>query len=299
MAKKGLGRGLDALLGDISEPAETVGNAAGITKLPLEKIIPDPEQPRKSFDDEALAELASSIREKGLLQPVLVRPSPRKDGFYQIVAGERRWRACQIAQLHDVPVLIRELSDAETAEIALIENVQRVDLNPMEEAEAYHRLVDSFGHTAGQVAEAVGKSRSHVANMMRLLKLPEKVRDLVREGTLSMGHARALIGAPDPALIADYVIYRNLSVRDTEAYVMASLGNKSALEHGGKKPRKDAPPAGPKSADIRALENDLASALGLEVSIQHTDKKGGTVTISYSSLDQMDDICGRLMNSGL
>ena len=300
MAKKGLGRGLDVLLGDA--PEDKAGAAAprpGQAKLPIEYIIPDPKQPRKSFADEAISELATSIDEKGLLQPILVRPVPGKDDQYMIVAGERRWRAAQKARLHEVPVSIREFTDDEAAEIALIENIQRVDLNPMEEADAYHHLAASHKRSQKEIAEAVGKSRSHVANMMRLTQLPQKVRDRVREGDLSMGHARAILSSADPEKVAQYVLERGLSVRDTEAYSRASLGNIDALEHGGKKAKKKKDKSAPKDADTRALERDISESLGLGVAIEHKGKKGGTLKIDYRNLEQLDEVCRRLMKTGI
>ncbi|MGV6802052.1 MAG: ParB/RepB/Spo0J family partition protein [bacterium] len=295
MAKKGLGRGLDVLLGDIAPDIQNSVPSKDKTSstIALIDIIPDPKQPRKSFDDEAIRELADSIREKGLLQPILVRPVADREGKYQIVAGERRWRACQQAPLHDVSVIIRDLSDQETAEIALIENIQRVDLNPIEEAEAYQALIAAHGHKPTELAKALGKSRSHIANMVRLLNLPDPVIQLVRDGQLSMGHARALLGAEEPETVAKYVIERELSVRDTEAYARASLGNMEMLKHGGKKPAKGKAQA-IKDANILALEKEIAEALGLDIHIDHKDKEQGTLTISYQSLDQLDDICRRL-----
>ncbi len=303
MAKKGLGRGLDLLLGDAPSPdrPDTALTPAS-DKLPIEFIIADPKQPRKSFADEAIEELSASIREKGLLQPILVRPAPEQRGIYQIVAGERRWRAAQKAQLHEVPVIIRDLTDAETAEIALVENLQRVDLNPMEEAEAYSHLAEAHARTSNAIAEAVGKSRSHVANMMRLLKLPEKVREQVRGGILSMGHARAILSSDDPEIVADYVIRRGLSVRDTEAYARAFLGDIGAREPDGKEKKKKGKGKSKttiKDADTRALERDIADALGLAVSLEHQGKKGGVLTIDYQTLDQLDEVCRRLINVGI
>jgi ParB family chromosome partitioning protein len=302
MAKKGLGRGLDALLGDA--PAEEKSKAAGDSKaggdkLPIEFLLPNADQPRKHFAPQEIADLATSIREKGLLQPILVRPVARKKDTYEIVAGERRWRAAQKAQLHEVPVLIREFSDAEAAEIALIENIQRVDLNPIEEAEGYAWLMKQHKHTQAQVADAVGKSRSHVANMLRLITLPQSVRDKVREGALSMGHARAILSAADPEALAAAVIADGLSVRETEAKAKASHGGddtKSGFSSGTKKSDTKATS---KDADTRALERDISETLGLEVDISHKGKKGGSLTINYTTLDQLDDIVGRLMNVGV
>lgn len=303
---KGLGRGLDALLGDAPIAREKL-NEAGPSEatpgprreLPIEHLEPNPDQPRRLFEKAAIDELAVSIKARGLLQPILVRP---KGETYEIVAGERRWRAAQKAQLHKVPVVIRELTDEEAAEIALIENVQRVDLNPIEEAEAYHRLVDAFGRTQDEIAKAVGKSRSHVANIMRLTKLSDKARAALSSGEISMGHARALLSADDPDSVCAKVLQNGWSVRETEAYVKHSAGGaptaKLSGDAGAKSPTKKLS-SGKKDADTRALERDLASILGLEVEIDHSKKGSGAVTLHYLTLDQLDDICRRLMGSGI
>lgn len=294
MAKKGLGRGLDMLLGDDeNERASDAASVSDIARVPVEFIVPDPEQPRKSFADDAIAELAASIRAKGLLQPILVRPAPGKKREYLIVAGERRWRAAQKAQLHEVPVIIREFDDDQAAEIALIENVQRVDLNPIEEAEAYQRLAEKHDRSQADIAEAVGKSRSHIANMMRLTGLPQPVKEQVRAGHLSMGHARAILSADYPEEIAAMVLERNLSVRETEALVRAA----ASIDGGGKSKKKKKDKAPEKNADIRLLERDLAEALGLTVDLTHGGKKGGVLTINYTNLDQLDEVCRRLMDA--
>ncbi|MEM9170124.1 MAG: ParB/RepB/Spo0J family partition protein [Pseudomonadota bacterium] len=293
--EKGLGRGLDALLGDVPveqpvapEPAASAGGPK--STLPVAFLKPNPEQPRRAFNDDALQELADSVKARGMLQPILVRPMGAD--AYEIVAGERRWRAAQRAKLHDVPVVIRELTDEEAAEIALIENVQRVDLNPMEEAEAYKRLGDVYGRTQQQIARAVGKSRSHVANIMRLLALPAQTRRAVAEDAITMGHARALLGADDPDALCETVLKDGLSVRQTETLV------KESGDGGTDRPRPSKPGArGPKDADTRALEADLAAALGLDVEIEHTPKGAGAVTIRYLTLDQLDDVCRRLMDA--
>ncbi|MGD9799532.1 MAG: ParB/RepB/Spo0J family partition protein [Parvularculaceae bacterium] len=301
---RGLGRGLDALLGDApslrrEEPvdAPAAGPGKRLTTLPIEQLRPNPSQPRRHFNEDAIEELASSIRARGLLQPILVRPAGRDD--YEIVAGERRWRAAQRAGVHDVPVVIRELDDTEAAEIALIENVQRVDLNPMEEAAAYARLADVYGRTQDEISKAVGKSRSHVANMMRLMTLPPKCRKAVEEGALSMGHARALLGAKKPDEALAQVLKGGLNVRDTENFVR-KLNEAPPPKTGGiaREPAKSSVP-GKKDADTRALESDLAAALGLEVSIDHSPKGSGVVTIGYRSLDQLDDVCKRLMGTAV
>ena len=310
-ARKGLGRGLSALLADtapdediveaVEAPradAPTSSSRKGVDTVPIEFLVANPDQPRRTFDDAAIEELAQSIKVQGLLQPILVRPLG--DGAqYQIVAGERRWRAAQRAGLHEAPVVIRELDDRQTAEIALVENVQRTDLNPLEEASAYQRLVEDFGHAQEEIAKAVGKSRSHVANLMRLLKLPKPVRDMVDEGALSMGHARAILTADDPEALAKRVVARGLSVRETERLAKETDAPASA-------PKQSSPTAAPakssasgmKDADTRALENDLAAALGLEVDLNHS-KSGGVLTINYRTLDQLDDVCRRLLGSSI
>jgi ParB family chromosome partitioning protein len=280
--RRGLGRGLSALLGE-GEPGPP-GAAAGARDLPIELIHPNPGQPRTEFREAELEELAGSIRSKGVLQPILVRPAPERPGEYQIVAGERRWRAAQRARLHEVPVIVREFTDSETLEVALLENIQRRDLNAVEEAEAYKRLMVEFGHTQEALGQLVHKSRSHVANLLRLLDLPETVRALVATGELTMGHARALVTALDPEALAKDVVARGLSVRDTEK--LAKFG-KPGRERQPKLEYKGA------SADIDALERQLGDMLGLKVQIAHRPD-GGTVSLQYSSLDQLDMICQRL-----
>jgi ParB family chromosome partitioning protein len=287
--KRGLGRGLSALLGEAAaeQPiARDATRSAGVQMLPVSSIAPNPDQPRRHFDEAALDELATSLSERGLIQPIVVRPH---GGHYQIVAGERRWRAAQRARLHEVPVLVRELGDAETMELAIVENVQRQDLNAIEEAAAYQRLIDDFGHKQDALAKIVGKSRSHVANLLRLLDLPESVRAAVADGRLSMGHARALVSAPDAEQLALDVIARGLSVRETEA-----------LARGGKAPRRREAPIEYKgsSADVDMLQRQLADQLGLKVAISH-GPKGGTVTVAYATLDQLDLICQRLSGEPL
>ncbi len=299
---RGLGRGLDALLGDApalrrEEPVDAPASGRRQAALPIEFLRPNPAQPRRHFNEDAIEELAASIRARGLLQPILVRPAGRD--AYEIVAGERRWRAAQRAGVHEVPVVIRELDDTESAEIALIENVQRVDLNPMEEAGAYARLADVYGRTQDDIAAAVGKSRSHVANMMRLVALPPKCRKALEEGALSMGHARALLGAEKPDEALGVVLKRGLNVRDTETYIRRL--NEEPVDKApgaGREPSKPSV-SGRKDADTRALEADLAAALGLEIAIDHKPKGSGVVTIAYRSLDQLDDVCKRLMGTGV
>ena len=289
--QRGLGRGLSALMGQDAEApvASDVPAPTGVQRVPIESLKPNPDQPRKTFRQEDLEELTASIRDKGVLQPILVRTHPGEDGVWQIIAGERRWRASQAARLTEVPIVVHEMDDVEVFEVAIVENVQRADLNPLEEAEAYRVLMERFGRTQDAVAGVVGKSRSHVANTMRLLQLPERVLFYVREGKLSAGHARALINTPDPGQLADTAFVDGLSVRETEALA------RRAVE--GPKPAKakSTPAAGGEgAADVAALQQDLADALGLKV--QLTDKGGtGDLTIRYGSLEQLDDLCRRLM----
>jgi len=286
---RGLGRGLSALLGEAEEGAEGQGTATGAApagegarEVPIELIQRNPEQPRTLFTEADLEELAASIREKGVLQPILVRPLG--SGEYQIVAGERRWRAAQRAGLKAVPVLVRELADNAAFEIAIVENVQRSDLNAIEEAKAYSALMGRMGYTQDEAAQVVGKSRSHVANTLRLMQLPGPVQDLVLEGKLTAGHARAILTAENPEALADAIVARGLSVREAEALAKA----------GSDKPKKaSGPKKAPKDADTHALEADLEDVLGMSVSI--TDKGGaGVLTISYATLEQLDELCRRL-----
>jgi len=279
----GLGRGLSSLLGEVAQEAPVSGGArSGIQMVAVGSIEPHPDQPRRHFDEDALAELAESIGSRGLIQPIVVRP--QSGNRFQIVAGERRWRAAQKARLHEVPVIIRDFDDQETLEVSILENIQRKDLNAIEEAEAYKRLLEEFGHTQEVLGKLVHKSRSHIANLLRLLDLPKSVRTLVATGELSMGHARALVSAEDPEALADEVVRRDLSVRDTEKLVRSQRPRK---EGQGRVEYKGA------SADIEALERQLGDMLGLRVKIAHRPD-GGTVSLAYSSLDQLDMICQRL-----
>ena len=288
-----LGRGLNALLGDIAaDPVPTAGSdvPAGVRMMPVGALTPQPGQPRRVFDDAALEELSQSIAARGVLQPILVRPHGRN---YQIVAGERRWRAAQRARLHEVPVIVRELDDADTFEIALLENIQRKDLNAVEEADAYKRLIGEFGHTQDALAKLVHKSRSHVANLLRLLELPESVQTLLVEGKLDMGHARALIGVPDVERLAAEVVAKGLSVRETERLARAAKNdNEPSGRSGG------GGGSGGRDADIAALERQLTDVIGLGVKITH-GAKGGTLTVTYSTLDQLDMVCQRLTGEPL
>lgn len=288
---RGLGRGLSALLGegeDQSENTQSSRGLQGVRTLPIEQISANLDQPRRHFDEAEIAALADSIADKGVLQPILVRPSPK--GGYQIVAGERRWRAAQRARLHEIPALVRELTDRETLEISIVENVQRADLDPVEEARAYRQLVDRFGHSQDEIARAVSKSRSHVANSMRLLTLPDSILTLLASGALSAGHARALIGAGNAEALAEEIVSKGLSVRETEALVKRMSGRKA--------PETKSRSAGRKDADTRALEADLANRLGLGVDIRHgKGGEAGEIRIQYASLEQLDDLCRRLSGS--
>jgi ParB family chromosome partitioning protein len=284
--KRGLGRGLSALLGEVEETLVTGGAAAGLRDIPIELIHRNENQPRWVFSEDEIEELSASIREKGVLQPILVRPSG-VSGHFEIVAGERRWRASQKAGLHSLPALVRELDDAQMLEIAVIENVQRAALNPIEEANAYNQLIQIHGRTQNDVADAVGKSRAHVANAVRLLNLPLEVRNYVLEGKISAGHARALLAAPDPMALAEIVIARGLSVRDTEAQA------RKAQSGGMATPSKPSAPKPSKDADTQALEGDLSEALGLDVEV--LDRGGaGELRIRYQTLEQLDEICRKL-----
>jgi ParB family chromosome partitioning protein len=279
----GLGRGLSALLGEQvrEEPVGPTGERSpGVRTVAISEIEPHPEQPRRHFDDDALDELARSIEARGLIQPIVVRPW---QGGYQIVAGERRWRAAQRAHLHQVPVIVRDFDEAETLELALVENIQREDLNAIEEAEAYRKLIDRFGHSQEELGRIVHKSRSHIANLLRLLDLPQLVRTMLADGKLSMGHARALITAPDPTALAVQVVERGLSVRETERLAQEARPAAARQPHAGKEG----------DADIAALERQLGDILGLKVRIAYA-KGSGSVTLGFSSLDQLDLICQRL-----
>ncbi|MDB6452755.1 ParB/RepB/Spo0J family partition protein [Falsirhodobacter sp. 20TX0035] len=284
--RRGLGRGLSALMADInvSAPSETAPRRADMT-LPIEKIVPNPNQPRREFSSEGLADLASSIRQKGVIQPLIVRPLEGTDR-YEIVAGERRWRASQMAQLHDVPVVVRDFDDTEVLEVAIIENIQRADLNPIEEAMGFRQLMDRFGHTQEKLAEALSKSRPHIANLLRLLNLPEDVQALLREGQISAGHARALITSDNASALARQVVDRGLSVRETERLAKGKADRSE---------RTRIAKAGAKDADTRSLETDLSINLGMEVQIDHlAGGEGGVLSIRYSTLDDLDNLCRAL-----
>lgn len=282
---RGLGRGLSALMADVAPVDESTEAAPkrDAQTIAIDQIRPNPDQPRRVFQQEALQELAESIREKGIIQPLVLRVDPKDASKFQIVAGERRWRASQLAQLHEVPAIVREFDDQDVLEIAIIENIQRADLSAMEEAAGYRQLMDRFGHTQEKLAEALGKSRSHIANTLRLLGLPEDVQTMVSEGALSAGHARAILTADDPVSLAREVVAKGLSVRETERRTKKSA------------PKAPSAPTQTKDADTRALENDLKAALGMWVSIDHgAAGEGGTISLRYKSLDQLDEVCRRL-----
>ncbi len=288
----GLGRGLAALLDEAAKPANAAGapsnedRARGIREVEIGRIRPNPSQPRIDFDEESIAELADSIAARGVLQPILLRPDG--DNF-QLVAGERRWRAAQRARLHTIPALVREIDDSVAAEIALIENVQRQDLNAIEEAEGYKKLIDRYGRTQDEVARLVHKSRSHVANLLRLLDLPAGVKQSLLRGDISMGHARAILTAPDPESLARQIVEKGLSVRQAEdlAKHAKSGPSDSAARGPGRQERQTS------DADLEALERQLGDMLGLKVNVANKGSRG-TVTLHYSSLDQLDMLCQRL-----
>jgi ParB family chromosome partitioning protein len=281
-----LGRGLSSLLGEVAQEASVAGGAprGSLQSIPVASIEPHPGQPRRVFDEGALEELAESIRTRGVIQPIVVRPHGH---HFQIVAGERRWRAAQRARLHEIPAIVRDFSEEETLEVALIENIQRADLNAIEEAAAYGRLMADFGHSQEALGKLVGKSRSHVANLLRLLDLPDSVQALVVAGEISMGHARALVTAADPAALAEEIVRRKLSVRETERLTQAKRGG----------PKRPTPRSAP-DADIAALERQLSELLGIAVAVRHTGGSGA-MTLSYSTLDQLDMICQRLTGGSI
>lgn len=285
-----LGRGLSALFAEEETSSAPEQPTQPPRHLAIDLLRPGRYQPRHRFDEEALQTLVNSVREKGVLQPLLVRPLPGNAGQHEIVAGERRWRAAQMAGLHEVPVVIKELSDSEALEIALVENIQRQDLSPLEEAEGYRRLMDEFSHTQEDLAKAVGKSRSHVANMMRLLGLPEPVKILVNEGKLTAGHARALLAAAEPEALANRILTEGLSVRQAEALAAGRDGNPGK---GASVSSSSSSPPSKKDPDTLALERELGQLLGLKVTIETRDS-GGALTIQYRTLEQLDDVLKRL-----
>lgn len=309
-SKKRLGRGLAALMGDLDQPVtrgddapvsskqddETVGKdilKQGERVVPIEHIRANPNNPRKFFADGDLVDLANSIREHGIVQPILVRPAKGEDlggAIYEIIAGERRWRAAQKAALHEVPIIVREVADKQALELAIIENVQRADLNSIEEALGYQQLIDEYDYSQNDLAQVIGKSRSHVANTLRLLKLPKDVQTLVNEGSLSAGHARTLVTAENPSQIARLIVEKGLSVRQAEELAQGVHEAKSAGDKNPSAGKQE------KSADIRALEQRLEDSLGLRIDLRHGHKEKGELRIKYSSLDQLDEVCKRLQN---
>lgn len=281
-SRKRLGRGLAALIGEIDRPDAPAKLASADGKVPIELIAPNPRNPRRTFGEAELADLAQSLREHGLVQPVVVRPAPGQTGHYEIIAGERRWRAAQLAGLGEIPIILRDVDDRVALEIAIVENVQRSDLNPIEEAMGYQRLIDDHGYTQADLGQVIGKSRSHVANTLRLLKLPSDIRELLVDGALSAGHARTLVTATDPAGLARKIVAGGLSVRQAEALAQQpQVRDKAKI------------PAPEKDADTLALEKLLSDVTGLQVSISHREK-GGELKIAYRTLEQLDDLCRRL-----
>lgn len=283
--KRGLGRGLSALMADVhlAGPEQMAAGRKAELHVPVDKLEPNPQQPRLDFRREDLDSLADSIRQKGVIQPLIVRRKPGRDS-YEIVAGERRWRAAQLAQLHEVPVVVRDLNDTEVLEVAIIENIQRADLNAIEEALGFRQLMTRFGHTQEKLAEALSKSRSHVANLMRLLSLPSEVQDMVRDGALTAGHARALIGSPKASELAAQIVAKGLSVRETEKLMKARESAGPSSPRSAKGPEKD--------ADTRALEGDLSANLKMPVRIEHASAgESGELVIRYGSLDDLDRLC--------
>ena len=292
-----LGRGLSALMADVETNIDInktmPGMQSGVTSVPIENIHPNPDQPRRIFKSDNLGDLANSIRTTGVLQPLLVRPSSKGPDHYEIIAGERRWRASQIAQIHELPVIIKDFSDKEVLEVAIIENIQRTDLNAIEEAVGYRQLMDKFGHTQEHMAEALGKSRSHIANLLRLLSLPDDVQQLLMDEKLSSGHARALITCDNPSLLAKAVVAKGLSVRETERLAKKAV---SYLADGKKEQGKQLS-VSVKDADTKALEGDLSAATGMKVIVNHQENtESGNIIISYKTLEQLDDLC-RVLSS--
>lgn len=280
-----LGRGLSALIGEDRIPFGRAERTRAPLQVPVENLRPNPMQPRQYFDETALRELADSIREKGILQPILVRPIAELADHYQIIAGERRWRAAQLARLHEVPIFVKELGDTESLELALIENIQRSDLNPMEEARGYAHLIEQYDHSQEDVGRLVGKSRSHIANMLRLLALPEALQKMLEDGRLTAGHGRALITAADPEALAQQIVSGKLSVRDAEALSK------------GRKPGGAKKPAPSKDPNTKALEDQITDGLGLKVSITDHGDKGGVISVYYKTLEQLEDVYLRLLTT--
>ncbi|PVA07663.1 ParB/RepB/Spo0J family partition protein [Thalassorhabdomicrobium marinisediminis] len=285
---RGLGRGLSSLMSDVSASAPDQNRPSTERFIPIDQIYPNPHQPRRTFDESALADLTASISEKGIIQPLILRRKPSASGQYEIVAGERRWRASQRAKLHEVPAIIREFTDVEVLEVAIIENIQRSDLNPIDEAAGYKQLMEKFGRTQEEMGTALGKSRSHIANSVRLLTLPETVQDLLSKGDLTPGHARTLVGHPKAGALAAEIVKKGLSVRAAEKLAKTAKEPKPAA------PRKSKT----KDADTLQIENDLAAHLGMKVKIDHADgKENGQIVLHYRSLEQLDDVLRLLSGS--
>ncbi|TGQ35019.1 MULTISPECIES: ParB/RepB/Spo0J family partition protein [unclassified Mesorhizobium] len=287
LSRKRLGRGLAALIGEIDRPAAPEKQSLTADgKVPIEFLSPNPKNPRRHFGDADLTDLAQSIREHGVVQPVVARPSPKLPGRYEIIAGERRWRAAQRAGLTEIPIIVRDVNDRTALELAIIENVQRTDLNPVEEALGYQQLIDEHGYTQADLGQVIGKSRSHVANTLRLLKLPDVIRDMLVDGALSAGHARTLVTAEDPAGLAKRIVEDGLSVRQAEALAQMPAGRTAKTAR---------PPASPpeKDADTLALEKLMTDTIGMIVTIEHKER-GGVLRVAYRTLDQLDELCRRL-----
>ncbi len=292
--QKRLGKGLSALIGEVegvgltpTDSASPSGDVPSVSEFSLKDIRPNPAQPRRTFSEDELDELADSIKQRGVLQPILLRPDPDAPGRYQIVAGERRWRAAQRADLKTIPAVVRDMDELQLLEVGIIENVQRSDLNPLEEAEAYGALMKRFGRTQEDLADSVGKSRVHISNTIRLLNLGETAREHLRQGRISAGHARAALGADDPGRVVDMAVAKSMSVRDVEALVKR-LKAGGSLDTVAKKVQQ-----AHKDVDTEALESDLARVLGLKVDIRQ-QTKGGELRIKYRDLEQLDDLCRKL-----
>lgn len=287
---RGLGRGLSSLMADVNAPNPAAPQTTTAERtLPVDQIYPNPDQPRRTFDEDALNDLTASIAEKGIIQPLIVRRKDSPNGTHEIVAGERRWRAAQRAKLHDVPVIIRDFNDVEVLEVAIIENIQRSDLNAIDEAAGYKQLMEKFGRTQEEMGKALGKSRSHIANSVRLLALPQSVQNLLADGRLTAGHARTLVGHPDADALAAEIVKKGLSVREAEK--LTKTPNPTS-------PKKSGSNKAPKDADTVQIENDLAAHLGMKVNISHSEgKENGQVVLHYRDLEQLDDLLRLLSGS--
>ncbi|MGY9025094.1 MAG: ParB/RepB/Spo0J family partition protein [Candidatus Pelagibacterales bacterium] len=280
ISKKGLGRGLSSLMGETSTEVVQIQNSTSEIKIPISKLKPSSIQPRRLFDKNSINELAESIKAKGLVQPILVRPSKSQNGEYEIIAGERRWRAAQIAQLHELPAVIKNLDDAEALEMAIIENVQRADLSPIEEAAGYKKLMEQYNHTQEALAPIIGKSRSHIANIIRLLNLPASIQDMISQGIISSGHARAIMNAAFPEQLAKKIVDENLSVRQAEKLAKDAKIKTAKIK--------------PKAPDTIDLEQKISEVLGLEAVITDNGKRGGSIKIKYKTLDQLELVTSKL-----